>query len=460
MRKMFFLLACLMATTIANLYTVPVSADDHHHSSKGTNDNFFPLAQVVLTPVFISEDAGFSLLMEGGSKSYRFNGTFGFRLCEQHLFKVGGEYLSQKFHYKFGHEDHGDDSHDLHYEHNKKQHWTPQWAVGGKYRYLFCDDCCNWLKFFEFDGYYAHAENKNLRDHHDNDQSSYDRDSFRQILGGKSWGLEAGTAIDTCWNNGILYVGIDYDQVRFKKHRNKHDYNEHRENKDISGVGATVALEQPLWCDISFGLKYQYKRAYDYIIGLLNWSNQMECGDLDLGVFVNHVWGKEHINSSTTLGFTVGFTFGIDDWSLFGDCCAPCDTDCCIADCSDLSAWIAAPAVYMPQVISRAGRRDDHHHGDVGGPDGGPNEGGNQSPNEGGNDGAVEGGNVAANLPSAAPTGQPSNAAENTSANAETPAPADNATATNDGSNTSDTGTTPVATNNGTPTEGNTSANS
>jgi hypothetical protein len=353
MRKMYFLFACLIAVISANFYPAKASAN-------GSKDNFFPVAQVVLTPVFLCEDAGFSLLMEGGPRSYRFNGTVGFISCEQHRFKVGGEYLAQKFR----HENHEHHSHD----------WEHQWAVGGKYQYLFLDDCCNWLKYFQLGGYYAKSKNNEHEHHH--------------IVGAKSWGIEAGSAIDTCWNNGSLYFAINYDQIKFNKHHHSH--------KDINGVGATIALDQPLWCDVTLGIEYQYKRAYDFIEALLNWTNRMECGDLTLGIFYDHVWGKERINSSDTLGLSLGFTFGMDNWSLFGDCCAPCNTDCCVADCSDLAEWISRPAIYMPQVITRTVSHNEEDGGGDGGGDGANN------PNDGAsnpNDGAVANNDDATNAP-------------------------------------------------------------
>jgi len=337
MRKMFFLFACLIAVISANFYPAKAQADGDR-----SRDNFFPIAQVVLTPVFLSEDAGFSALLEGGSRSYRFNGTLGVISCEQHRFKAGGEYLSQKFRNEFGHH------HDFY--HHKTHEWEHQWAVGGKYQYVICDECFNWLKYFQFAGYYSRATDRDHKHHEDSD-------FHRKVFGAKTWGLEAGTAIDTCWNNGSLYVAINYDQVKFEK--NHHNNNHHNHRKEINGVGATIALDQPLWCDVSFGIEYQYKRAYDFIEALLNWTNRMECGDLTLGIFYNYVWGKEHINSSNTLGFSLGFTFGMDNWSLFGDCCAPCDTDCCVADCGDLAHWISNPAVYMPEVIARC--HSDHN---------------------------------------------------------------------------------------------------
>lgn len=319
MRRSLFLLTLLTTVFCSMLSISSISADSK------SKDNFFPVARVVLTPVFLGEDAAFSLLAEGGPRSYRFNGTLGFISCEQHRFKVGGEYLSQRLHYKF--------------ETGKEHRWMHQWAVGGKYQYLFAEDCsCDWLRSFELSGYYAKANSKDL---------SLDTEEgfseFRRIAGARSWGIEAGTSLDT-WNCGSILVAIDYDHIQYKRR--------YQSDKNVSGVGATVALHQPLWCDVAFDFKYQYKRAYDYIEALLDWRNNLECGDLNIGIFANHVFGKDKLPSSTTVGVELGFSFGFD--SLFSGCCDPCATDCCVLDCNDLAAWVSSPAVYIPQVLAIA----------------------------------------------------------------------------------------------------------
>jgi Putative Ig domain len=316
MRRSLFLLTFLMTIFCSMLSITSISAND-------SKDTFFPVARVVLTPVFLSEDAAFSFLAEGGPRSYRFNGTLGYIACEQHRFKVGGEYLGQKLHYKFNT--------------GKEHHWMHQWAVGGKYQYLFAEGCCDWVKSFDLSGYYAKAKSKDLNVDTDDGISE-----FRRIAGARSWGIEAGASIDTCWNNGSILVAIDYDDIEYKRQFQSH--------KRVSGVGGTIGLHQPLWCDVVFDFEYQYKRAYDYIEASLDWRSNLECGDLDIGVFANHVFGKERLPSSTTVGIELGFSFGVDN--LFGDCCDPCAQDCCVMDCNDLAAWVSSPAVYMPQVLA------------------------------------------------------------------------------------------------------------
>jgi hypothetical protein len=302
-------------------------------------DSFFPVARVVLTPVFLGEDAAFSFLAEGGPKSYRFNGTLGYIACEQHRFKVGGEYLSQKLHFK------------THLD--REHHWVHQWAVGGKYQYLFIEDCgCDWLKSFEFSGYYSKANSKDLAA--DTDLSSTGTFS-RRIAGARSWGVEAGTTLHTSWNNGVLLLAIDYDNVEYKRRRHGGDGSGsgsgHHHDKTVSGVGGTVGLRQPLWYDVVLDFKYQYKRAYDYIEAMLDWRSNLECGDLDIGVFANHTFGKDRLPSSTTVGIELGFNFGVDN--LFDSCCYdPRQSDCCVMDCNDLTAWVSEPAVYIPQVLA------------------------------------------------------------------------------------------------------------
>jgi hypothetical protein len=317
MRRSLLLLTFLMTVICSNFCLMNISADGKSH------ETFFPVARVVLTPVFLSQDAAFSFLAEGGPRSYRFNGTLGYIACEQHRFKVGGEYLAQKLRYNFNT--------------GKEHHWMHQWAVGGKYQYLIFDDCIEWIKSFELSGYYANAKSKDL-----NVGIAVGLSEFRRLAGAQTWNIEAGASIDTGWNDGRLLLAIDYDHVDYKRRFLNH--------KKVSGVGGTVEWHQPIWCDVNFDLKYQYKRAYDYIEALLNWRNNFECGDLNVGLFANHVFGKERLPRSTTFGVELGFSFGVE--SLFDDCFDPCATDCCVMDCNDLAAWVSCPAVYMPQVLA------------------------------------------------------------------------------------------------------------
>src|ERR1700722_6001169 len=355
MQRSLFLIAFLAALFCSNLQSSCLIAHE--------SDNFYPVARVVLTPVFLSQDAAVSLLIEGGPRSYRFNGTLGVFACNQHRFKVGGEFLSERLRFKL----HEGDGHEGEGQKYHVHRWLNQWAVGGLYQYLFENDCCNWIKSFEVSGYYSNAKSKELPR-----KEISGVQFFQHIAGGDSWGVEAGTSLDTMWNCGQLLLAIDYDRVEYKRHdhdrghhhgsgsgSSSHDsgHRSNRHNKEVSGVGGTVALYQPLGYGFDLDFKYQYKRAYDYIEGLLNWRNNMECGDLLIGVFANHVFGKERLPSSTTAGVELGFSFGIENFSLFGDCSDPCDVECCMDVC-DLAAWVAIPAVYIPHVLAIATSRE------------------------------------------------------------------------------------------------------
>ena len=283
-------------------------------------------------------------------KSYRFNGTLGYIACQQHRFKVGGEYLAERLDFQFFH----------HHNH----HWVHQWAIGGAYEYLLDKDCCQWVRSLDFSGYYARSGSKEISAV----EGFTGATALRRIAGADIWNVEAGATFDT-WDCGYLYVAIDYDSVDFRKHRRRNFFDDfsgsssssgssgggHCGNRrhDLTGVGATVALHQPIWCNVVLDVEYQYKRVYDFLEGLLAWNTRLECGDLTLGVYANHVWGHDKLPSSTTVGGQVGFSFGIESLGLFDNCCNPCGNDCCPYDSGDLAAWVSVPAVYIPQVLVR-----------------------------------------------------------------------------------------------------------
>ena len=137
--RILMLFILLMILPISNM-----QAESDHH----TKDNNFYVGRFYLTPVFVAQNTALSLSGEGGPKSYRVDGTIGFIACERHRFKVGGEFLGEKLKFEFN---------------NKTIHrWVQQYAVGGKYEFLFIEGC-SWLRGFDISGYYLNAHRETLK---------------------------------------------------------------------------------------------------------------------------------------------------------------------------------------------------------------------------------------------------------------------------------------------------------
>lgn len=345
--KGFFFLALLGL----GLQIQPVSAQESEdvitcdHDRGKSTDNFFGYARLFTTPVFVCDCSAVSLLAEVGPKNYRIGGTYGFFACDQHRFKVGVEYLQQKFHYK--------------YITGKTSKWQRQWAVGAKYQYLFndccdpCDPCCcNWLSGIQLSTAFS-----NCNSHHLKTLICDDPPFIARNLS-NSWFVDGEVGVIlTPWECGSIIVGLSYDYVRYGKNVRDNEALIHEHgHKIVQGVGGSIEFDQKFCGCYGLHILAQFKRPYNYFEALLSWTKRTACGDLIVGVFGAHTWGKCNLNSSSAAGVELGFAFGID-----GCCnivwCDPCSDPCdCCNPCiySELSDWVSSPAVYMPEVLSIA----------------------------------------------------------------------------------------------------------
>lgn len=360
MRKLLVKGAFLMALFGFGLQMQSLAAEggghdrECHHSRGKTTDNVFGYARYTSTTALVCDNMAFSSLSELGSKNYRTNATWGFFCQDQHRFKIGAEYLQQKFHHRFST--------------GKTEKWSRQWAVGAKYQYLFdqcgdscscnpcfCDPClCNsswydWIEGIQVSTAYSRADKHSLR------KLDCDYSRVSRNLSG-SWFLngEVG-AIMTPWECGKIIVGLGYDYVRYNE--NIHgSHNKHRHgHKHVSGVGGSIELDQKFCGCYGLHVLTQFKKPYNYFEALVSWTKRTECGDLKLGLFFAHTWGKCNLNSSSAVGAELDFSFGIDGFcnlvccdpfSILENCCNPCEY-------SELNDWVSAPAVYMPETLTK-----------------------------------------------------------------------------------------------------------
>lgn len=95
-------------------------------------------------------------------------------------------------------------------------------------------------------------------------------------------------------------------------------------------------------------------RPYNYFESSLKWVVCLDGGDLTFGIFGGHTVGKHELPSSTQAGFSLGYSFGVQDFCIIVYDCAP--IECACSPC-DLHTWVATPAVYIPEVLAIADQR-------------------------------------------------------------------------------------------------------
>lgn len=334
----------LSTLTCAGLFLLSCIVSNNTYANGKTKDNYFTVGSLSITPVFINNDTAFSLLVEAGSKSNRVNGTLGFISDQNNRFKVSAEYLSQDLHYEF--------------KTGKVRKWMHQFAIGGKYQYYFdCPSYC--FNGLELGFAYSNAANKSLSPKCFSfgacepgagaPQSNFgvpedDCTLFRKIAGAWSWDVEAGFLMSP-WRCASFTPSLVYQQVTYSRH--------YQSKKRLSGVGFNLDFNQKLFRNFDLDIRYQFRQAYNDLRAAINWTKAYRCGVLGLGVYVDHVYGKRELPSSTTTGIELSFAFGVCGCELNkvclepNDCCSPC-----VGGFDDILGWVTDPAVYMPQVLA------------------------------------------------------------------------------------------------------------
>lgn len=293
------------------------------HSTGKTDDTFLGYARFILTPIFVCDDAAISILGEAGPRNYRINGTWG-TICDNSRFKIGGEYLTQNINYNFP------DGH--------HKHWRQQFAFGAKYQYYL--DCPEWcVQGVQVTGYYSHSHSHGLPDYVCN-SGRITGPISRGVAGAWALGADVGVIIEP-WCCAQLIASVGYDNVNYKRHQEG--------RKRVSGVGGALCFEQGLFWNLRAHIDAYFKRAYNALEAKLSWTRCLSCGELEIGIFGGHVWGKSRLPSTSNAGVELGFAFGVDSCCQFVG--IECNCDCC-GEGNYLARWVRDPAVYMPQVLA------------------------------------------------------------------------------------------------------------
>jgi hypothetical protein len=160
------------------------------------------------------------------------------------------------------------------------------------------------------------------------------------MAAGRQWNVEAGPILMP-WRNAILIGTVGYDEFRFnRRFINKRHH--------FSGVSGAVYLNQRIRKQFAIDVKAEFRRAYNYLEGMLSWNSCFYKGEVTLGVFGSHTWGRMGLPSISTVGGEVRYAFGVENCGRC-KCCHECEV--CPAILAD---WVASPAVYTPQVFALA----------------------------------------------------------------------------------------------------------
>ncbi len=316
-------LAVLSASLTTSLLIAdePITCD---HLTNQTTCNYFGVAQLRLTPFVVGDEFAVAFLGEFGPKSCRVNGTAG-AIYDGHQIKFGAEYLGQKLGYNF--------------ITGKARRWVDQYAVGGRYQYVFD---CQWIRSLYVDASSAYAGNQRLSTLTCSDQPALT--VARRLAGSRYFDAEVGFDIIP-WDCGLFSLGLGYNNLRYDKELDCGD-------RSLKGVSGSVAFSQRFSENLGLNIDAQFKRAYNFAEVLLDWQCDSSYGILSLGLFGGYVWGKTDLPSSTTFGVEVGFVFG-----PHRNNCGPTDMCCptsCSSTCQDLIAWVSKPGVYIPTVLVTA----------------------------------------------------------------------------------------------------------
>lgn len=335
MYRFVFLFLMLSSQISAKTIVFPAPPDvvTCTHGTGQTRNNFFPHMRFSLTPLFVSSNTAFSLLAEVGIRHYRANATLGCIPFDSQRFKLSVEYLVQKTHVNFTS---GQISTSLH-----------QIAGGGKYRFCFFDS--DWVEGIEVGATYSYAPSHfaKRRVCQDTQQSVN-----RHIAGSWSSGGSIGAVI-TPIECGRLTVAANYDFVHFRPRFHltkptKKGPKLIRPNKNECGLGASLEWDQRFWCCLDWNFKAQFLRPYTYLETSLKYVSCFDAGNLSCGVFGGYTHGRGKLACSSCVGFSLGYTFGVQDFFIISNGCAPCGC----ASPSDLEAWVRSPAVYIPEVLA------------------------------------------------------------------------------------------------------------
>lgn len=272
---------------------------------------------------------------DAGSKQNRLNATWATVLSNKQRLKLSAEYLWQKINFNF--------------DSGNVDQWVGQQAYGATYEYLVSHGL---VQDFNFNTTYSKAQSDNLGEQ---DFDNGTMENFRNIAGGTDKSGSAGIDLSP-FSSTLLGMQLNYDDLTYNT--------KYENNQNISGVGATLSLQQLITKRTKLQLTasdrkpaQEYTAEIDYLVHTRPGTS------LQLGVLGGRNLGTGQLASDTRVGLNIAYSWGGDQdsptstYKAFSDNAN--NTDAVDAH-QGLSNFAATPAVHMNQVYAIADQRSQN----------------------------------------------------------------------------------------------------
>jgi len=265
-----------------------------------------PIARFQLNSPLADENATGIILLEGGPRDARFNGTLGYDFSPQHHVDLSGEYLTQKNSYP-------------HVVGNHRK-WANQTAGGLKYYYAFDNFHRSLLNI---GGWIAHTANVS-----DSTVVTPTFTDFRNVAGSNAGGVSPGVTLHP-WLGGETSLALNWDTATYTTKFAPH--------VQAEGFGVTGNYKQQFVHNLQLDLMASSRAIFDNYKAEFDCMTQLSGGQLITGVFYNYTHGKKALPNASVVGLNV--RYDINDVNS-------------IRSQHASTQWIAEPAVLMPEVLA------------------------------------------------------------------------------------------------------------
>jgi hypothetical protein len=268
-----------------------------------------------------SKNNAFSAGLEVGGGQNRLGFTWGHAFTSNQRIKLTAERLGQHMDFDF---DSGDTT-----------KWVYQNAVGGTYQYLLNH---NFIKDINLNAFYSKASSQSLSNRGFT-QNNTPWINYRNIAGATDKSASLGVNL-TPTKNTLIGLQANYDNVNYDT--------KYISEKDSSGLGATVSLDQLITKNAKLGLLASNRKIYDDYEVNFSWLlTNIPGSQLEVGLLGKRIIGKQGNPNDVSVGLNFAYSWGLDKSEASAGYTMQSDNSF-----ADLASWTSEPAVHMEQVLA------------------------------------------------------------------------------------------------------------